>query len=37
LRDVQELPAGADEISSVTAVMEAPLFLAAELPERDQS
>lgn len=37
LRDVQELPPGPDEIRSVTAVMEAPLLLATELAERDQS
>jgi DNA recombination protein RmuC len=37
LKDVQELPSGADEIVEVTALMEAPLLLAAELQEAEQS
>lgn len=37
LRDVQELPSGADEIEEVTALMEAPLFLAAESLQDNQS
>jgi DNA recombination protein RmuC len=36
LRDVQELPSG-DEIEEVTALMEAPLLLAAESLESEQS
>jgi DNA recombination protein RmuC len=37
LRDVQELPSGADEIEEVTALMEAPLLLAAESLESEQA
>ena len=37
LRDVQELPPGAEEINAVTAVVEAPLLLAAETREKEQA
>jgi DNA recombination protein RmuC len=33
LKDVQELPSGAEEIDEVTSLLEAPLLLAAELTE----
>jgi DNA recombination protein RmuC len=36
LKDFQELPPGADEVSEVTALIEAPLLLAAELQERER-
>jgi DNA recombination protein RmuC len=37
LRDVQELPSGAEEIEEVASLSEAPLLLAAELREGDLS
>lgn len=37
LRDVQELPSGAEEIEEVASLIEAPLLLAAELREGDPS
>ncbi|HLN99618.1 MAG TPA: DNA recombination protein RmuC [Pyrinomonadaceae bacterium] len=37
LRDVQELPAGSDDIEDVATMIEAPLLLAAELHEGDLS
>jgi len=36
LRDVQELPSGTDEIEEATALIEAPLLLAARLTETEE-
>jgi DNA recombination protein RmuC len=37
LKDVQDLPSGAEDIEEVTSLIEAPLLLAAELREGDPS
>jgi DNA recombination protein RmuC len=37
LKDVQEMPAGGDEIDEVTALIEAPLLLAAQLTESEET